>query len=334
MNVDDAPPPPRPPLVLTVGRVNLDLYVEQLGVAMADAATFRASVGGSPTNIAIVARRLGVPAAVLSAAGTDPAGDVVLRQLGATGVDTRWIGRLPAGSTSMALLATLSADRGERQFYRHDPTDAHVNPQAVPGLPWDSLRLVALSADALALGTMADTVRAVGDEALRRGIPVWWDLDLRPNSWDADPARYRAVVAPALEHASVVIGTEDEYAMLFGLQPDDVSGVEQALTAHPFPQAVLKRGARGAALFVDGQPRLSVPAITVDPVCTVGGGDAVAGTLVAARLAGRDWPEALDLAMRVAGWTVQQPYCSTGFPTPAQLGIAPLGPAPLHELTP
>lgn len=143
MNVDDATTPTRPPLLLTVGRVNLDLYVEQLGVAMADTATFRASVGGSPTNIAIVARRLGVPAAVLSAAGTDPAGDVVLSQLGATGVDTRWIGRLPAGSTSMAILATLSADQVERQFYRHDPTDAHVGPQAVPGLPWDSLRLVA-----------------------------------------------------------------------------------------------------------------------------------------------------------------------------------------------
>ena len=320
-----------PPRLLTVGRVNLDLYVEQLGVAMADASRFRASVGGSPTNTAIVAQRLGVPAAVLSAVGTDPAGDLVLTQLAATGVDTRWIRRLPLGSTSMAMLATLSADRGERQFYRHDPTDAHVGPDAVADLPWDSLQTVALSADALALGTMADTVRAVAAEAHRRGIAAWWDLDLRPNSWVADPARYRAVVAPALEQASVVIGTEEEYAMLFGLEPDDIPGVERALSHRAFPNALLKRGAHGASLFVDGQQDVSVAATTVDPVCTVGGGDAVAGTLVAARLAGRAWPHALELAMCVAGWTVQQPYCSTGFPTPAQLGIAPLRPTPLHE---
>lgn len=333
MDVDQATTPPRPPLLLTVGRLNLDLYVEQLGVAMADASMFRASVGGSPTNIAIVARRLGVPAAVLSAAGTDPAGDLVLTQLSATGVDTRWIRRLPVGSTSMALLATLSADRGERQFYRHDPTDAHVAPDAVSDLPWDSLRAVALSADALAVGAMADTVRAVGGEAHRRGIPIWWDLDLRPNSWVTDPARYAAIVVPALEYAAVVVGTEDEYAALFGLAPDDLNGVETALAEHAFPHAVLKRGADGASLFIDGRRDLSVPAVTFDPVCTVGGGDAVAGTLVAARLAGCDWSESLNLAMRVAGWTVQQPYCSTGFPTPAQLGIEPLDPASRPEVT-
>jgi hypothetical protein len=48
------------PALLTVGRVNLDLYVEELRVAMAGATSFRPSVGGSPTNIAIVAHRLTV----------------------------------------------------------------------------------------------------------------------------------------------------------------------------------------------------------------------------------------------------------------------------------
>ena len=38
---------------------------------------------------------------------------------------------------------------------------------------------------------------------------------------------------------------------------------------------------------------------------------------MAARMAGRTWPQSMELAMKAAAWTVSQPYCSTGFPTPA-----------------
>jgi 5-dehydro-2-deoxygluconokinase len=316
------------PRLLTVGRINLDFYVEELGVAMAQASTFRGTVGGSPTNIAIVAARLGLPSAVLSAVGADYAGELVRNQLAATGVCTDWVLTRP-GSTSMALLATLAADVGERQFYRHDPADTHVDPSVVPALPWASLEAIAVSADALARGQMADTVSTVIAQAHRHAIAVWCDLDLRPSTW-ADPGDYAQAVRPVVEDASVIVGTEDEFAALFGLDADDTAGVENALLSAAFGQVVLKRGAQGAALYIDGREQVAVPAQAVHPVCTVGGGDATAGSLIAARLNGADWPDALRLAMRVAAWTVEQPYCSTGFPTLADLGLADLGLAALH----
>jgi sugar/nucleoside kinase (ribokinase family) len=54
-------------------------------------------------------------------------------------------------------------------------------------------------------------------------------------------------------------------------------------------------------------------------VCTVGGGDALAGGLIHALLDGADWTEALAFGMRVAGWTVAQAGCSHGFPTVNEL---------------
>lgn len=314
----DATSPPGPAL-LTVGRINLDLYSEQLGVHMEQARTFRAMVGGSPTNIAIAATRLGTRSAVLSAAGKDPAGDLVYAQLASTGVDTRWVDRLGGWATSMALLATTAPDDGQRQFYRDNPADAFLDPRVVATLPWSTLRLVLLSADALARGTTPAVVAAVATEAARRGIPVWWDLDLRDINWPQLRA-YAKAVRPAIERSTLVIGTEAEYAAMLGLT--ELNQAHRVVPALGLQNALVKTGARGAVLYVRDSEPLVVPATTTTPVCTVGGGDALAGALAHAHLTGQSWPQALDLAMCAAGWTVGQPGCSEGFPTLAQLAAA------------
>ena len=63
--------------VLTVGRVSVDLYPEQTGVTLAEVRTFRKMLGGSPTNVAVAAARLGRRAAVVTKVGADGFGDYV-----------------------------------------------------------------------------------------------------------------------------------------------------------------------------------------------------------------------------------------------------------------
>jgi 5-dehydro-2-deoxygluconokinase len=57
--------------LLTVGRVNLDLFGQQTGAEFADVAGWDAMVGGSPANVAVAAARLGVRAGLLTAVGED-----------------------------------------------------------------------------------------------------------------------------------------------------------------------------------------------------------------------------------------------------------------------
>lgn len=314
------------PVILTIGRLNLDLYVEEPGRPIRDATTYRASVGGSPANIAIVARRLGIPSAVLSATGKDHSGEFVRAELSRFGVDTRFLVESVEGATSLALLATIEPDVGERQFYRSDPADTHVGSDIVESLPWGSLRSILVSADALARGPMAETAVEVARRAIERDITVWWDLDLRPSSWP-QPRQYHNTVPASVDGRSAVIGTEEEFAAFLGVDRFTPSSFADALAEHQLGTVVLKRGPKGAILFLDGEQAVDVPARTTTPACTVGGGDAAAGALVAARVAGQPWQQALELAMESAARTVEQPYCSSGFPTPANLGIQPLAPA-------
>jgi 5-dehydro-2-deoxygluconokinase len=79
--------------LLTVGRVSVDLYAEQLGVGVDDVRSFRKSVGGTATNVAVACARLGHRTAVFTKVGDDPFGGYVRHALQHTfGVDTRFVG--------------------------------------------------------------------------------------------------------------------------------------------------------------------------------------------------------------------------------------------------
>ena len=52
------------PAVIAVGRVSVDLYAQEVHASFTDPQTFRKSIGGSPTNVAVAAARHGHHAAV------------------------------------------------------------------------------------------------------------------------------------------------------------------------------------------------------------------------------------------------------------------------------
>src|SRR5438876_12145556 len=83
------------PEVITMGRVGVDLYPEQIGVPLAEVRTFAKSLGGSATNVAVAAARLGRRTAVITKVGRDGFGDYVRTALAGFGVDARWVGTDP-----------------------------------------------------------------------------------------------------------------------------------------------------------------------------------------------------------------------------------------------
>src|SRR5512142_810916 len=88
--------------LLTVGRISIDLYCDQLGADWHAARSFSKAVGGSATNVAIAASRLGHRAAVYTKVGTDPFGDVAIGELRDFGVDTRFTATEPGTVTPLA----------------------------------------------------------------------------------------------------------------------------------------------------------------------------------------------------------------------------------------
>src|SRR5437762_9126496 len=104
--------------LITMGRSSIDLYSNEIGAPFADIKSFAAYVGGSPTNIAVGAQRLGLRTAVLTAVGDDPVADFILKFLNDEGVETKFIPRKPGTRTSAVVLGIEPPDKFPLVHYR------------------------------------------------------------------------------------------------------------------------------------------------------------------------------------------------------------------------
>ena len=139
-----------------------------------------------------------------------------------------------------------------------------------------------------------------------RANGAWISLDTnyRPSGWASPEAAARAMDQIS-RVADVVFATfEDEEAMH---RCRAVSDCAARLAALGVPEVIVKTGADGAHLLVDGQLR-HVPAAPVDQVVdTTAAGDSFAGGYLAARLAGRSPGDAAAIAVNVAATVVAHP---------------------------
>ena len=88
--------------VITIGRSSVDLYGVQVGGRLEDMASFRKYVGGSPTNMAIGAARLGLRAGLITRVGDEHMGRFIRETLVAEGVDVRGVGTDPERLTALS----------------------------------------------------------------------------------------------------------------------------------------------------------------------------------------------------------------------------------------
>jgi len=299
--------------VLTMGRVSVDLYPEQIGVPLAKVTTFAKSLGGSATNVAVAASRLGRRAAVITKVGADGFGDYVREALAGFGVDARHVGTDVRYRTPLVFCEIHPPDRFPLLFYR-EPTAPDMT-ITVDELPQDAIR------DAQVFwttgtGLSAEPSRSATLLALEtaRGMR-FHDLDHRPALWAAgeDPSRW---AMEAARRANVIVGNTDEMEMATGQR--DPARAASALLALGAEVVVVKRGLEGASAFtIEGG--VTVPGIKVDVVCGLGAGDAFGGALAHGMLAKWHLPHALAFANAAGAIVASRLACADAMPTPREV---------------
>jgi len=105
--------------VLTMGRTGVDIYPLQAGVALEDVTTFGKYLGGSATNVAVAAARLGHSAAVITRTGHDPFGRFVHRALKQYGVGDQFVTGVPELPTPVTFCEIFPPDDFPIYFYRY-----------------------------------------------------------------------------------------------------------------------------------------------------------------------------------------------------------------------
>lgn len=301
------------PEVVTVGRVSVDLYAQEINAAFTDPQTFRKSVGGSPTNVAVAVARYGHSAAVVTKVGSDALGDYVIARLSEWGVDTSFIGRDANALTPVVLAALAPPEDPQIIFYRGPAApDTTVTMKDVPGSTVRECRVLWMSVGALAQGSTADTSF---HWLSARGRPVdkdtVLDLDYRPSMWPSIEVA-REAASRAIADSTVVVGNRAECEMALGISDPD--GAADELLARGARLAIVKLGG-GGVLLADAQVRVRVAPVPIDVLCGLGAGDAFGGALVHGLLSGWDVERIGEFANAAGAYVATQLTCADAMPT-------------------
>lgn len=249
--------------LIALGRSSVDLYGEQVGGRLEDMGSFAKYIGGSPTNTAVGAARLGLSTGLITRVGADHMGRFIREQLEREGVNVTGVVSDPDRLTALVLLGIRDPDTFPLIFYRENCADmalceADIDPEFVT------------SAAALLInGTHLSRpdVRAASLKAARAtkaaGGQVIFDIDYRPVLWglagkDNGEDRFvaSAIVTNQLQSVlplcDLIVGTEEEIHILGGTT--DTLDALKTIRAATNGLLVCKRGADGCVAFPGAIP--------------------------------------------------------------------------------
>ena len=299
--------------VLTVGRVSVDLYAQQLGVPMREVTTMQKSIGGTATNVAVAAARLGRNVGLVTKVGDDQFGDYVRHALEHTfNVDSRYVGVDPDLKTPLAFAELNPPEDPSIIFYREPRApDLNIDAREVDAAVVQDVPIFWFPASRFADERAGNTMRELLEIRGRRSHTVI-DLDWRPMFWDS-PEQAAEAISPMLDHVTIAIGNKDECEIAVGTR--DMNEAADRLLARGLEMAVMKLGADGVMIATADGTRVSVPPYLVDVVCGLGSGDAFGGAFCHGLLAGWD-PETIIKWGNAAGAIVAgRMMCADDMPT-------------------
>ena len=299
--------------LLTIGRIGVDLYPEQSNVPIARVQTFAKSIGGTATNVAVAAARLGRRAAVATRVGDDPFGDYVRLALeDEFGVDTRFVGTDPMLPTPI-VFCELDPPEDPRLIFYREPKAPDMNLE-LSDLDLDTVRSVPIlwiAGSCFSDEPTRSTVHAGLDARGRREHTIL-DLDWRPMFWPSPEEGGREIGA-ALDHVTAAIGNRVECEIAVGT--GDHEQAAQRLLERGLELAIVKLGGDGVYVATSAGARALVPPVPIDVVCGLGAGDAFGGALCHALLSGWDEIRAVRFANAAGAIVASRLLCAAAMPT-------------------
>jgi 5-dehydro-2-deoxygluconokinase len=302
--------------LITMGRVGVDLYPEQVGLGLEDVTSFSKSLGGSATNVAVAASRLGHRVAAITRTGDDPFGRFVRRAIAGFGVDDRYVTAVDHLPTPVTFCEILPPDDFPIYFYRQPKApDVEIS---VDELDLDAIRTADVFWITLT-GLSQEPSRAAHFAALEaraggKGITVL-DLDYRAMFWES-PEHARAQAQAALPYVTAAVGNREECEVAVG--ETEPLAVAKALQAAGVELAVVKQGPAGV-LGVRGDESVVVPPVPVDVINGLGAGDAFGGALIHGLLSDWGLERTLHFANAAGAIVAGEFLCADAMPTEDQV---------------
>jgi ribokinase len=298
--------------IISVGSINVDFQVRtdhwpDAGETLLGQ-DFLMTGGGKGANVAVLARRLGVPATLIGRVGGDVLADVALDPVRDAGVDVRSVSEAVGHATAVSTIVVrpdgrktiiLAANANDAW----SESDVEAIKPVINAAPSGSVVVVDLEVPGF-------IVRTAMEAARQRSLPVVLD----PSPADRmDNAFYELV--------DVMTPNPSEGRLLTGIDIKSADDAERAA------QELLKRGAgavcqklaHGGCVVVTADASHHIESNEIEVVDTTGAGDAFAGALAVALLEQKSLVEAARFAVACANVAVTTYGSQEAYPSRDEL---------------
>ncbi len=256
-------------MIFAIGEVLID-FIAVEPTDLKDVRTFEKHAGGAPANMIVGLRRLNVPAALISKVGDDPFGEFLIERLREEGVDTRYIIRDPEVHTGVVFVQLKQA---QPSFVLYDRTAYFtLRSEEVDKSFLKEAELLHFGGVMLSREPSRSTCFEVVEWARSRGIPISFDVNLRPDLWRNRIDELVECMGKALGLAEIVKLGEGELRFL------EDRGID--LRSFGLKLIAVTKGEKGSELIHEGL-RIEAPAERVKAIDPTGAGDAYMAALLA-----------------------------------------------------
>lgn len=319
--------------VLTIGRSSVDLYGAQVGGRLEDMASFQKYIGGSPTNIACGAARLGLKSGLITGVGDEHMGRFIREQLVREGVDLRGVKTDPKRLTALVILGIRDDAHFPLIFYRENCADMGLTEADIDEtLIADSKSLVVTGTHLSHERTKAAIHQAIR-LARRHQARIALDIDYRPNLWGVAghgagesrfvaSAKVTAQLQETLPLFDLIVGTEEEFQIAGG-HTDTLTAMKE-VRQRTAAILVCKRGDLGAVVFEAAIPDdlaqgITGPGFAIEVFNVLGAGDGFFAGLLKGWLADAPWHKSLEYANACGALAVSRHGCTPSYPSWVEL---------------
>lgn len=262
-------------MYLVCGEALFDFFAQADSREQANRVDFKAIAGGSPFNVAVGLRRLGVEAGLFAGLSTDYLGRRLKRVLMDEGVSDQFL--LDVDFPTTLAMVALDANGSPAYSFRGEGcADRQLHAHHLPELG-PQVRGIHVGSFSLVVQPIADTLLAlVQRESGQRLISLDPNVRLNPQP---DINLWRERINQLIPYADLIKVSDEDLELLYpGQDPEQIA---QSWLKQRCQLVFLTRGADGASVFSRTHGHHAVAAIPVKVADTVGAGDTFQAAIIA-----------------------------------------------------
>ena len=257
------------------GEALFDFFAQADTGAQANKVEFKAIAGGSPFNVAVGLRRLGIETALFAGLSTDYLGQRLKQVLLDEGVSDRYLLEMEA-PTTLAMVALDANGSPAYSFRGEGCADRQLQSRHLPLLGAE-VRGLHVGSFSLVVQPIADTLlELVKRESGRRLISLDPNVRLNP---EPNIEVWRQRISELIPYADVIKVSDEDLELLYPGQ--DPQQIARSWLGHRCQLVFLTRGSQGASVFSREHGQRTVLASTVKVADTVGAGDTFQAAVIA-----------------------------------------------------